>query len=271
MSNKPAACVVALTLLAPVLGAQSRPVDVGHLSFDVVSVKTNKSGPGRRRLGGTGNRWSMVNIVTGGLIQTAYPTKTGELVGAPGWVDSEAYDIDARAAFEPSADELRMMLRALLADRFTFAAHFEMRERPIYNLVVARADRRLGPQLRHLDVDCLGYKPRTPLPSGAALGLPADTLPCSFRMNAGDRVTMVSGGRTMEDLADEVASTAGRPAFDKTGLAGNFAFTLEYADQGTDGASLFTALQEQLGLRLEPARGPVEILVVDHIERPKED
>jgi uncharacterized protein (TIGR03435 family) len=82
---------------------------------------------------------------------------------------------------------------------------------------------------------------------------------------------MTSGGRTLQSLADSLSPMAGRPVFDKTALAGYYAFTLEHAGLGTDDASLFTALPEQLGLKLEAARGPVEILAIDRIERPTEN
>ena len=93
----------------------------------------------------------MVNVPAAGLIRTAYPSPVDDLIGAPAWVISERFDVDARATFEPRAEQERMMLRALLADRFKLAAHYETPERPIYNLVVARADGRLGPQLRRIE------------------------------------------------------------------------------------------------------------------------
>jgi uncharacterized protein (TIGR03435 family) len=270
MSNGSTTRVLVVALLAPVLAAQSRPAEVGTLAFDVASVKTNKTGSSRAGSSRSGGRWTAVNMPAAGLFLLAYPSRTDELVGAPSWARSERFDVDARASFEPSPEQERMMLRALLADRFKFAAHFETRERPTYNLVIARADGRLGPQLRRIDLDCATYKPQTPAP-GTSNPPATDAAPCSFRMLAGLTVTMVSGGRTLQSLADSISASAGRPVFDKTGLAGYFAFTLEHSDSSTDGPSLFTALQEQLGLKLEPTRGPVEVLVIDHVERPTED
>ena len=258
---------VTMALLAAALGAQSKPAGEANLAFDVVSVKPNKTGASRASIGGSGERWRMVNVSAAGLILTAYPGRTNELLGAPAWVTSERFDVDARATFEPTPDQERIMLRALLADRFKFVAHVETPERPIYNMVVARADGRLGPQLRRIDIDCATYKRPT-----LARDQPADDPPpCSFRMSAGDTVTIISGGRTMQSLADSISSGAGRPVFDKTALAGYYAYRLEHAGVGTDGPSLFTAMQEQLGLKLEPTRGPVEILAIDRIERPTEN
>jgi len=259
--------VVMVGLFAPVLGAQSKPAE-GNLAFDVVSVKPNKTGASRASIGGVGGgRWTMVNVSVAGLILNAYPGRTNELLGAPGWVTSERFDIDARATFEPTRDQERLMLRALLADRFSFTGHMETPERPIYNMVVARADGRLGPQLRRIDIDCATYKRPTPVRDAPV----DDTPPCSYRMSASDKVTIISGGRTMQSLADVISPGAGRPVFDKTALAGYYAYKLEYADAGADALSLFTAMQEQLGLKLEPARGPVEILAIDRIERPREN
>lgn len=99
----------------------------------------------------------------------------------------------------------------------------------------------------------------------------ADPMPCSFRMTGAQWIAMVSAGRTLAFLADRLSSTAGRPVFDKTGLTGYYAFELEYGGTGPDDLSVFTAVQEQLGLKLESARGPVEVLVIDHIEHPTEN
>ena len=260
----------AMDAIAPALVAQSKPASERALAFDVVSIKPNKSGEGRRSIGGSGAGWRMVNVSAAGLILTAYPGRTDELLGAPAWVTSERWDVDARATFEPSRDQERIMLRTLLADRFKLAAHVETQQRPIYNLVVARADGRLGPRLRRIEIDCETFK--RPAVARDAPPPPAnEPPPCSFRMSAGSTVMMTSGGRTLQSLADVLSPMAGRPVFDRTGLTGYYAFTLEHAGLGTDDASLFTALQEQLGLKLEAGRASIEVLVVDRVERPALD
>lgn len=265
-----AAMVAIGVLISPALGAQSKPADAGNLTFEVVSVKSNKTGGGRHQIGRQpGGRWAMVNVTTSGLILSAYPTKIHDLVGAPSWVTSDPYDVEARATFVPTPEQERMMLRALLADRFKLAAHYETHERPIYNLVVARADGRLGPQLRRIDIDCATYKPLA-----AARDTPAppvtDAPVCGYRMRGGTTLSIVSGGLTLQTLADSISNMAGRPIFDKTGMSGYYAFTLSSIG-GTDDLSIFTALQEQLGLKLEPTRGPVDVVVIDRIERPTEN
>jgi len=270
------AAVLAVFVLAAALpGPQVKVVDGQNVAFEVVSIKPHKVDERGARIGlQPGGRWVMVNVTTAGLIMTAYPSKTSELVGAPAWVNSERFDIDARAAFEPNPEQERTMLRALLVDRFKLAAHIETQERPVYNLVLARADRRLGPQLHRIDVDCATYK--RPTTGGAAAGgagassASGDIPPCSYRMSGGaTTLTFVSGGQTLESLGDRIAGLAGRPVIDKTGLAGYYAFRLEF---GVDDAlSVFTALQEQLGLKLEATRGPIDVVVIDQIERPTEN
>jgi uncharacterized protein (TIGR03435 family) len=157
------------------------------------------------------------------------------------------------------------------------AAHTERRDRPIYALMPARADGRLGPRLRRLDADCAALgdaasqgkaPPRPQLPEGIAL--------CGVQRTEG---TILSGGLTMPMFVQLLTGQAGRVVVDQTGLDGYYAFALNYAQQPAaaadsapgDRPSLFTALQEQLGLKLEAQRSPVDVLVVDRIERPTED
>ena len=254
----------------PALGAQLQPADVANPTFDVISVKPNKSGDGNTRWGRhPGGGWFMVNMASGFLIRQAYPTKIDEFIGAPAWVMSDRFDVDARAAFVPTVEQERLMLRALLADCFKLAAHYETHERPIYHLVIARPDGRVGPQLRRIDIDCATFKQPT-----AASGQPAppadEPRPCTHRMRGGTTLSIVSGGRTMQYFADPISGYAERPVLDKTDLTGYYAFRLEFGG-GNDDLSIFTALQEQLGLKLEPARGPLDVLVIDHIERPTEN
>jgi uncharacterized protein (TIGR03435 family) len=258
----PATLSAAVVIFAT-LSAQSKPPEFGNVAYDVVSIKLNKSGESGGRWGRQpGGRWVMVNTPIAVMISQAYPTKVEELFGAPDWVRSEPYDVEARATFEPTIEQQRTMLRALLADRFKLAAHYEARERPIYNLVVVRADKRLGPRLRYVaeTIDCATYKPKTP----------TDPPVCGARTRAGSALSFTSGGLRMASLGDMISNYAGRPIVDKTGLTGFFELTLEFGP-GPEGLSIFTALQEQLGLKLEPARGLLDVVVIDRIERPTEN
>ena len=260
----------ALNILMSVgLGAQLPPPEVGNLIFDVASIKPNKSGVGGTRIGRQpGGRWIMVNMATVALIRSAYPTKV-DVVGTPDWVTTERYNVEARATFESTPEQEQTMLRALLADRFKLVAHYERQERPIYHLVLARADGRVSPQLRRIDIDCATYKPR-PRAAGEPAPPVSDAPVCGYRMSGGTTLSLVSGGRNMQSLADSISNLAGRPIFDKTGLTGYYAFKLDSIG-GNDDLTIFTALQEQLWLKLEPARGPVDVVIIDHIERPTEN
>jgi uncharacterized protein (TIGR03435 family) len=166
------------------------------------------------------------------------------------------------------------MLRNLLIDRLKLAAHLEPREQPVYFLVMARPDRRLGPKIEPANRDCAavaaasqaGVRPPTLAPP--ANGAP----PCGTQIDNGD---MAAGGITLDVLARNLGLRAGRPVFDRTGLEGYYDLTLKFSrDQDAanpDAPSIFTALQEQLGLKLEPGRAPLQTLVIDHIERPNEN
>jgi uncharacterized protein (TIGR03435 family) len=239
-------------------------------AFEVTAVKPNKSGSLSSSIGGSGGRWTMTNGSIAGLILTAYPPPTmlPDLLGAPEWVMSERYDVNARATFVPTKEQERTMLRGLLAERFKFMAHYETQERPIYNLVVARADGRLGPQIRHIDIDCASYKPNTDAARPAASD---EVPPCAYAVLGRDTLKIVSGGRSIQALANLISPQAGRPVFDKTGLTGYYAFTLEDGGFDPSDLSIFTALQEQLGLKLESTKGPVDVLVIDHVEHPTPD
>jgi uncharacterized protein (TIGR03435 family) len=276
-------CIIAIAMLSieavaidgPV-HAQTSPTAVEGV-FEVASVKANESGG---RLFGAfgpqpGGRFVMVNGTVRALIGYGYVPGQSDVIGLPGWVDSERYDVQAKAAGPASVAEMRSMVRALLADRFQLQARWEMREEDTYALVLARDDGRLGPNLRQIDVDCdaLGDA----LASGS---ITADAIPeaqngapvCVGQTTtrstpSGSVVISKSGGRRMSTLAGSLGGSAGRPVVDKTGLEGFYESTLESRRD----ASIFTLVQEQWGLKLVAERNPVPVLVVDRVERPSED
>lgn len=256
--------VVIVTVIVPLGRAQQ-----GGVAFEVVSIKPNTTGSmGGRCCWEPGGLYTGVNMTAAGLIRGGYATKVREFIGAPDWLERDRFDVTARAGFEPTPEEQRRLVQAFLADRFKLAAHYQSQERPVYGLVLARADGTLGPQLRKIDVDCATYKRgESPLTRSSA-GAP----PCSFRMNAGgdNKVAIVSGGRTMDELGDTLSGLVGRPVIDRTNLTGYYEFSMEYPADET-GGPLFTALREQLGLKLESSRAPLDVLVIDHIERPTQD
>lgn len=247
-------------------------------TFDVVSIKPNKSAAASMSAGTyPGGRWSMVNGPVSTLIRSAYPAQLNELIGAPSWVASDRWDVTAVAGADATSDEIQSMMQAMLAERFRLAVHYETRERETYALVLARADGQLGPDIRRSTLDCDGIRAARLAGRPVDAPLPANGAPPCGMMAGGGRLAI--GGQPIESLARSLSGAAGRYVVDRTGLAGNYELTLRYAGQVVNGAerpaeefpSIFTALQEQLGLKLESSRAELRILVVDRIERPTED
>lgn len=257
-------------------------------SFDVASVKQNTSGndggqwgimpptPGRLRIANTPFRF---------ILHYAFQIRDHQLIGAPDWIDSASFDISATYPADPprTEDDRRAMLRTLLADRFGLKTHRERREMPIYALVMARKDGRPGPQLVPSTIDCEQWiaEKRPQLGAGSSSPVAPGGKRPVCRILTTRR--FVSGGtQTMRQLADVLQVLAGRPVADHTGLTGAFDFDLQWMSgpiapsAGTppppgDGPSIFTALQEQLGLRLEPGREPFDVVVIDAVRRPTPD
>lgn len=267
--------------------ATPSPVGAASLTFEVASVKPNKSGDQRTmiQMPPTG-RFTATNIPLRFLLRQAYAVQDFQIVGGPNWLASDRFDIVAKPPDGMTGPEqIRPMLRALLAERFKLVTHNETREMPIYSLVVARADGKLGPKLSDAKVDCearLSAARR----GGPPLDFPAPGQPieCGFMMGPGN---MNVGGMPMLELARSLSPIVGRIVIDKTGLKGRYDFQMTYAPEGRGfgagpvGAdappvdpntpSLFTALQEQLGLKLESERGSVDVVVIDRVEQPSED
>jgi uncharacterized protein (TIGR03435 family) len=294
--------ILASALLAPVAPlAHSRqtPAAPAQPQFEVASIKANKSGDGRVMLGfQPGGRFNATNVTLRLLIRNAYQLQDFQIVGGPSWMTDDHFDIVAKAEDgaiggpppaqgQPSA--IQLMMRSLLAERFKLVVHEENREMPIYALILAKSDGKFGPQLKKSDADCAalagarGRGPAGPPPTPTP-GAPPP--PCSIRIGPG---SLLAGGQTMTQFASSLGMFAGRIVVDKTGLAGGYDFTLNWtpdqaanrppgAPPGPDGApvdpngpSLFTAVQEQLGLKLDSQRGPVKVLVIDRVERPTEN
>jgi uncharacterized protein (TIGR03435 family) len=219
------------------------------------------------------------------LIRIAYGLKPFEISGGPGWIDSAHYDIDAKAEGNPSGAQISLMTQALLADRFQFKAHRETKEIPIYELSVSKAGVKLQPPKPG---SCTMPDPNAP-PLPPAPGQPTA---CGrvLMMMSPSGARMMGGNVLMPELIRVLSNVLGRTVVDRTGFAGSFDVHLEFtpdlalaglprppapADTGTPatppdpvGPSIFAALQEQLGLKLDSVRGPVEILVIDRVERP---
>lgn len=249
---------------AELLSAQQRQPDTAETaSFEVASVKPNDSGLQRSEMyWQPSGRLIVANATLKSVIANAYEVRTFQIEG-PGWLDAARFDISARAP-EGTPDRLRpAMLRTLLATRFGLVAHFETRERSVYALVALHPDGRLGPQLKKSLVVCSGGAP-----SGGFCGLNTSV------GNTGGRI--IGGGLPMDRVAAALANFAvDQAVIDRTGLDGAFDFELQFSrlpsTERPDAPSIFTAVQEQLGLKLEPARGPVQFLLIDKVGQPTPD
>lgn len=222
------------------------------------------------------------------LIALAYqPMPTGDMVGLPEWATHEYFDIAATASLpRPTMEDRLTMVRAMLVDRFRLQVHRERREVPSFDLVLARNDGKLGPGLVKSENDCEAFMAarRKEAEAAALSGAPpvsqqfdpGSPPPCLFAPMPNG----VKGEVTMGNLASILRTCAGRVVVDRTGLSGFYRVSLTFAfvpipgvppPPSDDQPSVFTAVREQLGLRLEPSRTERDVLVIDRLERPTEN
>jgi bla regulator protein BlaR1 len=236
-------------------------------AFEVASIKPTNASDNRVAFTmQPGGRFNATNVTVKMLLQNAYGVRDFQISGGPGWIGSERFDITAKldgdvtGPLPPGA--LRPALQGLFEDRFQLKFHRETREMPVYALMLAKN----GPKLQK----AAGEKTPGPM----------------LRMGRGQ---LTAKNADMRMIAEQLAQQLGRSVVDKTGLSGEFDFELNWTPEAgsggpfgpepgaapppvdSSGPSIFTALQEQLGLRLESQRGPVEILVIDRLERPSEN
>jgi uncharacterized protein (TIGR03435 family) len=248
------------TFLGATSGARAQP---SH-AFEVASIKPSRNSGEESNINSGGGRLTATNITVRELIRLAFGVKDYQIARAPAWIDKNGYDIaaeNAAVATKVSYDDLQSMVRRLLADRFQLTAHREAKEAPMYLLVVGKN----GPKL-------------TPHNDGAGSGT---RKACGHL--AGKRLTV-------DTIATVLSREFERDVINRTGLPGKYDFQLDWTpDSGPcatlpdsegsvnastytpDRPSIFAAIQEQLGLRLEASRGPAEILIIDHVERPSEN
>jgi uncharacterized protein (TIGR03435 family) len=285
-----ASVVAAAALLsAPILLAQSARAP----RFDVVSIKRNTTGVAGSNLterpdGGM----TMINFPIQGLLNRVFGP--AQVTSVPDWVRSEHYDIRTTSSLPTAtSDDRKEMLHALLVERMGVAVHHEAHEQPIYELVFARNDHRLGQGLMPTDTDC------GRIIAERAANPPADEHPdltvapsCTSRIigsmmrdRQGDKQgklgDLFEGEGTMDALASAFRPAAGRPVSNRAALAGTFRWRMNF-DWGATRRpgvnavpsglpNVFDAIQEQLGLKLQPANGSLDVVVIDHIDRPAED
>lgn len=261
--------------------------------FEVASVRENTADDGKVMIGiQPGGRFTAVNVALWDLIRQAFAVQRTQIVGAPDWTERARYDIVAKAEADiprttpgTPVGPLNFMMQDLLEDRFKLRAHRETREMPIYALVVARADGKFGAGLQPSTVDCAAMRGR-----GGREGMPPAPPPPGQRPMCGMRMgphEVLASGVPLVQLTQVLSQLTQRIVVDRTGLTGNFdidlTFTPDRLPQGPpppgvplpsidpNGPSLFTALQEQLGLKLDSDRATVDVLVIDHVERPTPD
>jgi len=277
-------CLVGVAAIAAMNGAAQAALATPKASdataqspaFEVASIKLNKSGSGSSHSDFDHGRFTAINVRVKSLIQyEAYGITGAQIAGGPGWLDSEAFDISAKVD-DATAEQMktldrdkrrqliRQLFQQLLAERFKLAVHWETKELPVYALVVAKS----GPRLtKSKDAD------------GGT----------SVSSGSGGGTSMTARGVTMTRLAQTLTQSSsrdlGRIVIDKTGLEGTYDLALQWTPEdrsaaainiandntSAQAASIFTALQEQLGLKLESTKGPVETLVIDHVEQPSEN
>jgi uncharacterized protein (TIGR03435 family) len=281
----PILCALSLciVLIAPYARAQYIPLptdvqpgasdaNVKLPDFDVVSVRENKGDSHMMRWMYTPDGINITNLSVKNLVASAYNIRQYLISGGPSWVDSTAFDVQAKVADADVAlfkklppTQRGLMLRKLLIERFHLAAHIETKTLPVYDLVVASG----GPKFK-------AAAPDPPLSSDAD---PSD------KPKPRGMITMGRGMTKMDDvpitaLTNQLGYALDRPVIDKTGLTGKYDLSLKWrpdnqppSDKGSDDElpGLFTALQEQLGLKLEPSKGPVDTLIIDHVEMPTEN
>ena len=282
------------------IGAQSQSPAGDKPSFAVASVRENKSdGPANMNiplLGDiytpTGGVFSGTNIRLATYLYFAFNFTGNQmqlvLPHLPAWVISDHFDIEARADGDPTKAQMRLMMQSLLADRFKLAAHYETQQLPVYAAVLSKPGK-TGPQLRphSEDVPCSTVPPAPPTsgsaatPSAITNGLPTV---CGgivgLSASAPGRMRVAGRNIPIGMIVSTLPQMGGfdRSVLDQTGLTGNFDFNFEWTPQnhGPDadpqpddsGPAIMQALNEQLGLKLESKKGPVEVFVLDHIERP---
>jgi len=270
------ALAVVLAIGAVVAGIRAQAPDAGMPAFEVASVKPNKSGSLEMNFGIKGDRFTADNATLKELITIAFNVRDLQLVGAPDWIGKEHYDIVAKAHSPLKSGAVPVEVKQLLADRFQLRVHNDKRELPIYALVLASPDGRLGPGITRLEMDrcpqaIRDAEARARSGQPAAPRKPSDRPSCGLFSNPG---SLRGGSIGLNTLANRLVPVVGRVVVDRTGLTGEFDFDLLWAAEANPnatGPSIFTALQEQLGLKLESTRGPVDVLVIDSVEPPAPD
>ena len=222
-------------------------------AFEAASVKPNNF-TATRALRIEPGRLVATRMSLGNLIEEAYGVAGFQILGGPTWSNSDVYDIEAKAEHTTSKAQLLLMLQSLLADRFKLIVHRESKEIPVYTLVVGKS----GSKLKEVPYD------EEVVGKGVRL---SGNLQLTGRMATTSQLTKV-----LSDTVFNGEHILDRPVLDRTGMIGSYDFTLSWKSDkdraDSDGPSIFSAVQEQLGLKLEAQKGAVEMLAIDHADKP---
>jgi uncharacterized protein (TIGR03435 family) len=292
---------VVLGLAAVGLRAQSPGPSLERPAFEAASAKPNKDGGPFNLVFMPGGRFRATNVTVKMLIGAAYgtpqPLPDFQISGGPKWLDTDRFDIVAKAAGDPQPQNnappaiMFQMLQSLLEDRFHLKTHRETSDVPVFVLQFAHPDGKLGPKFRPTDTDCAALM-RAARESGGPPPPPApgERPRCGARMFAGN---LSAGAMSLAQVVNGLSRTRdlNRQVVDRTGLTGAYDIDLVWTPDAAslppagdrpagapplppidpNGPSIFTAIQEQWGLKLEPSRAPMNLLVIDAVDRPTDD
>jgi bla regulator protein blaR1 len=262
-----------------------------NAAFDVTSVKPNNSGSGMiRMLPAANGGWQAENVPLGMLVRLAFQLQDNQIVGGPKWLFEDRFDVMGSGTAPGRDGPMFDKVKQMLADRFKLVTHVETREQSMYALVLARSDGKLGEKMTPSTADCTPTGPNGRGRGQGAPPAPGERPKCGVMIGPGK---LMVGGQTMAAFATNLSRFAGGIVVDKTNLKGTYDIELTYApDPGIsltgrdlppqpgappppaaigDAPSLFSAVQEQLGLKLDATKGPVDVLVIDSAEKPRPD
>jgi uncharacterized protein (TIGR03435 family) len=272
------AVVLALVGCVAVMSAQV--ADQPPPAFEVASIKPAPKELSLAIVQPSPDRFHRANITLRSLINYAYDMREFRIIGGPAWIASDRWEVSAKAESAVPPAAMPKLVQRLLADRFALKAHAETRELPTYHLVLARNDRRPGPGMKPAEIDCEPFRSGERRTQDGPVDQTTDFPRCGISFRTGGGITTARyNGTPASRLAVFLSTIVDRWIVDRTGLGGSYDIELTYQDTRMllpgaalrEGPALFTALQEQLGLALEPARGPVDVLVIDSVERPTPD
>jgi uncharacterized protein (TIGR03435 family) len=285
--------IVVLSALTVVDAAQAPTPASSELRFDVASVKRSPPVLDRALQPFAGipqpGVWRIRDQPLIAVLRNIYPGRplSVQIVGAPEWSEGvrDLYDIEARTTPTASADDIRQMARALLADRFKLAVHTEQRQVPAF-VLVKRGDGKFGSGLKTPSVDCTAFRAGGARPTDPARQANADRLACAVvlmptfdhtRLVPGTDMRISGGDVPVSRILTLLANELKRPVIDGTGLADQrFDIELQFTSDplrttGDSGPAIRTAITEQLGLQVQETRTMIDVLVIDHVERPTEN